>query len=254
MQHSHKLDFLIIGAQKCGTTSLFHYLAQHPGIMRPKKKEIHYFDFNYDKGTDWLFSFFPDKIKKPTKILLGEATPYYFVHPHVPARVHQLYPDVKLIALMRNPVERAYSHYHGRVRNGFEKRSFAEAVRNEEQRLAGEYGRMVNDEHYHSPLFQNFSYLARGRYYEQIMNWLEYFDLSNFLFIKSEDFFSDPGKTYLRVLKFLDIPEFSPDFSIKFRQASYNRMGPDIRMELNSYFAEHNEKLISLLGEPFRWD
>ena len=100
-------DFLIIGAQKCGTSSMFAYLNQHPQMKLPDVKEIHFFDLNYSNGLDWYTSHFPPA-SLSHRMVTGEASPYYLFHPHVPERVRLHCPDVKLVVMLRNPVDRAY--------------------------------------------------------------------------------------------------------------------------------------------------
>ncbi len=139
-------DFLIVGAARCGTSSLYHYLCQHPSIGRAQTKEVHYFDVNYDKSSLWYRAHFPTigakwlhgSREKP--FITGEATAYYLFHPHVPKRVFDLMPGVKVIALLRNPIDRAYSHSQRSVRRGREKISFEEATPREADPPPGENG------------------------------------------------------------------------------------------------------------------
>lgn len=103
------LQFLIIGAQKCGTSSLFYYLLQHPELALPEKKEIHFFDAKHQNGIGWYEDHFSHKKKADKQT--GEATPYYLFHPLVPQRIAIHYPQIKLIVLLRSPIDRAYSHF-----------------------------------------------------------------------------------------------------------------------------------------------
>ena len=103
-------DFVIIGAQKSGTSSLYDFVVQHPAILPAAKKELHYFSLGYKKGEYWYRLRFP--IRASQKLLSGEASPIYLFYPMVPGRMKKLLPDVKLIVILRNPVDRAYSHYH----------------------------------------------------------------------------------------------------------------------------------------------
>jgi len=136
-------DFLIIGAQRCGTTSLFNYLSQHPDIYPSFPKEVHYFSNYYKKGTAWYRSHFPltwqkkyRELVQGRKFMTGEATPYYFSHPHAPRRIFNALPKVRLFLLLRNPVDRAFSHYQYEVKMGIESLSFEEAIDKEEDRLS----------------------------------------------------------------------------------------------------------------------
>jgi hypothetical protein len=132
----NKPAFLIIGAQKAGTSSLFRYLSQHPDIRLPKRKELHFFDLQYSNGIDWYERLFPRK-KIIKRQITGEASPFYLFHPLVPERVFNHYPNIRLIVLLRNPVDRAYSHFHmERNRNAEPEDSFMRAVELEFDRIA----------------------------------------------------------------------------------------------------------------------
>ncbi|MEA3445693.1 MAG: sulfotransferase domain-containing protein, partial [Bacteroidota bacterium] len=192
-------DFIIIGAQKCGTTSLFAYLKQHSEIDLPEEKEIHYFDNKYDKGIEWYKSQFPDNSGK----ISGEATPYYLFHPHVKERIFKHCPNTKLIVMLRNSTDRAYSHFvMEKNRNNEPLLTFEDAIVAEPIRLEKEQNKINNDPKYCSKIHQRFSYLSRGKYYSQITEWLKYFPLERFLFIKSERFFMNPEKELHRVFYF----------------------------------------------------
>src|SRR5258706_8639865 len=129
-------DFLIIGGQRCGTSSLYYYLTEYPGIISASTKETHFFDEEFGKGTGWYRAQFPtffykDYVRKVHKreFRTGEGTPYYILYPHAPRRIAQITPNVKLIALLRNPVERAYSQYWIEMKAKFETWSFEDAIR-----------------------------------------------------------------------------------------------------------------------------
>lgn len=179
-------DVLIIGAQKAGTTSLFYYLAQHPGVSASRTKEVHYFDNAYDKGETWYRRHF--ERRRGTEIFV-EASPYYLYHPLAPARASALLPKAKLIVLLREPVSRAFSHYHHERARGFEPLSFEEAMNTEPQRLADSDARLARGEIGRSFEHQHFSYRSRGLYADQIERWLECFPASAFLFLKAEAMF-----------------------------------------------------------------
>ena len=120
-----KPNFLIIGAQRCGTTSLYNYLIQHPQIVPSSKKEVHFFDLNFHLGQSWYEKHFPEV---SDNILTGEASPYYIFHPLCPKRIFDYDPSVKLIVILRNPIDRAYSHYRHIVRLGHEPLKFEDAL------------------------------------------------------------------------------------------------------------------------------
>jgi hypothetical protein len=243
-------DFLIIGAQKAGTTSLASYLAAHPCVVSPRFKEVHYFDLNYGKGIDWYRSHFPLGRRRRLKSLLrgrrlraGDATPYYLLHPGVARRASDLIPAARIIILLRNPVDRAYSHYHHEVRLGMEPLSFEEAIDAETQRIAGEAERLEAQVSYESFNYQNFTYLARGIYSGQISRWLRYFRPAQFLVLSSEQFFKTPALEYGKVLKFLGLPKWElSSYPAEFA-GSYPPMPAAMRGPLTEYYAPHNRNL-----------
>ena len=254
-------DYLIIGAQRAGTTSLFKYLVQHPAVGRPfLGKGAHFFDTNYSPDLDAYRAYFPTTAYKwyvmasrRMGFVTGEGSPYYLAHPHAPQRIAEALPEVKLIALLRDPVERAYSHYQHEVARGFEDLAFDDALEQEPKRLAGEVERMRSDPSYNSFALQHHSYVSRGRYAEQLEVWYGLFPREQVLVLRSEDLFADPERVYLDVLRFLGVPAFSlPEYDV-FNPRKYSDMSTGTRQSLVAYFAEPNERLYDLMGVDFGW-
>ncbi|QTA90752.1 sulfotransferase domain-containing protein [Desulfonema magnum] len=231
-------NFILIGAQKSGTTSLYSYLIQHPRITPGYKKEVHFFDNpgHFRKGMPWYRAHFPAAFTQPGSFVTGEATPSYLCHPQVPERMYEAVPGVKLIVLLRNPVDRAYSQYHHRIRHGTETLPFELALKKEEHRFS--------------------SYLARGMYADQLQRWMSIFLREQFLILSTEDFFRNPRKTLLKVTAFLELPDWHPDPKMfkKYNSSHYSDMKPETRKYLADYFAPHNEKLYRYLGMDFKWE
>lgn len=254
-------DFLIIGTQKGGTTSLYAYLSQHPNIAPPFGKELHYFDLNYQRGLGWYRSSFPLQVYKhyyeqtqKQPLLTGEASPYYLFHPFAPQRVAALIPQVKLIVLLRNPVDRAFSHYYHEVKNGRESLSFEEAIDQEKERLPLELTHFEQDEHYYSYFHHRFAYLARGIYIDQLQKWQQYFSVNQLLVLKSEAFFSNPKETYRKVIDFLNLPHWYPDNFQRYNAGRYaDKLDPEIKQQLHNFYAPHNERLYEYLGRRLDW-
>jgi hypothetical protein len=254
-------DYLIIGAQRAGTTSLHRYLVQHPGVRTTlRTKGVHFFDTGYGRGMSWYASRFPTRLtawsvarRHGVELRTGEASPYYLFHPHVPARVAEHLPQVKLIALLRDPVVRAYSHYQHEVARGFETLSFEEAIEAEPARLVGETRRLLAGPLYNSFEHQHHSYLARGRYHEQLARWRALFDDRQLLVISSERFFREPEATFRRVLEFLELPAFAPDGFEKHNGYDYRRMGDAVHARLVEHYREPNRLLYESLGDDFGW-
>lgn len=255
-------DFIVIGGKKCGTSSLYNYLAEHPGVAPAFRKEVHFFDNNPGRrGTLFYRAYFPTSLYRRrvervrgTKLLTGEATPYYLFYPLAPRRVRDVVPDAKLIALLRNPVDRAYSHYHHEVRNGTEGLSFEEAIEREAERLGGEQERMLRSDGYDSASHRRYSYLSRGIYVDQIRNWRDHFPEEQLLILRSEDLFADPASVLSQTLDFLGLPPLEREEYSKDNKGSYLGMDPAIRGRLAEYFKPHNERLYKYLDRDFGWD
>lgn len=199
--------YLIIGVQKAGTSSLQAWLSSQKEVAAPRKKELHYFTFFYHLGLNWYRRMLQPKRGK----LNGEASPLYFFHPDVPARVADLNPKVKLIVLFREPAERAWSQYRMNVSRGEEPLEFAEALRVENQRIQTEAAAFPNARFTDGSAFQRYSYLNRGTYASQLKRWLEYFPLHRILLVKAEDLWANPQPELERVANFLGLED--PDYS-----------------------------------------
>ncbi len=252
-------DFYIIGAMKCGTTSLYMYLEPHPDVAPASEKEIHYFNTDRDLGLNYFKSHFPPRSSleaRDTPLgrqLVGEATPDYIFHPAAPRLCRELTPDAKLILLMRNPVDRAFSHWKQGHRFGFETESFETAIELEEARIGNAEAELLADPHHYSYAHHLYSYLARGYYAKQIKNWLQYFPKEQFMFIRAEDMFEDGLGVYQNVTRFLGISDWVPeDFSLKFKGVEGD-INPETREKLVEHFRPHNEELYELLGRDLGW-
>lgn len=127
-------DFLVVGAQRAGTTSLHEWLSSHPDVTASSRKELHFFDTGR-RSPNWYRSQFPIRNRRGSRPLLVESTPRYLVHPLAPQRIHALLPDVQLLILLRNPVDRALSAYRMAVLNGRESLGLMDALRARDARL-----------------------------------------------------------------------------------------------------------------------
>jgi hypothetical protein len=256
--------FMIIGAQKGGTTSLYRLLEKHPGILPAARKEIHFFDnvnHNFRFGINWYRAHFPTQIKqsytrwiRSQNTLTGEATPYYLFHPLAPERVFHATSKVKLIALLREPVARAYSHYQHNVRKGLERLTFEQAIALEEQRLKRDVERLHVDERYFSYNHMHYSYISRGLYLQQLIRWHRYFPKKQLLVIRSENFFTNPTEAYRQVVEFLEVPPWNLNQYPKYNDGGeYPDINPATKSRLADYFRPHNLELYKYLGIDFGW-
>lgn len=194
-------QFLIIGAQKAGTTSLFNWLLETGAVQSPMFKEVGYFDARWHWPIKYRGYF---EAKKPG-LLIGEATPSYLAFPEVPERVSSLIgPDCKIIAVLRDPVSRSVSHYFHERRLGFEKRDMYTAMTEEEGLLEEAFaqGTSASRRRY---ILTHFSYAYRSEYSKRLAPWLEQFNRENILIVNSEKMFMDPAKTIEAAAEFLSV-------------------------------------------------
>lgn len=253
-------DFVIISVERGGTTSLYRYITTHPCVDSAFRKEVHYFDLNFTEGLSWYRAHFPTRwraawvlARRRHRLLTGEASPYYLYHPRVPDRIRETLPEVRLIALLRNPVERAYSHYQLNRRQGKEPLSFEEAIGSEEERLRGEYQRLVDEAGYYSEKHYKFGYLTRGVYVDPLTRWRERFPGERLLVLRSEDLYRDPRETLSQVYSFLGLPKWEPGHFKPYNQKPYSAIDPKTRQKLLDYFEPHNRRLYEYLGRDFGW-
>ena len=255
-------SFLIIGAQRSGTTSLFRYLAQHPQVVPPLVKEVQFFSSSaFLKGPDWYRSNFPTtrdmqgRANQGATAVTFEATPYYLFHPLAASRVAAALPNAKIIVLLRNPADRAFSHYLHSVQRGIEPLGFDEALRAEEERLAGEAMRMGSDERYDSQRYRAFSYFARGVYVDQLTEWERRFSREQLLVLESEAMYRDPSATYRRVVEWLGLAPWEPPTFDVFERSNTvrNEMAASTHGQLARDYAPHNQRLREHLSTDFGW-
>lgn len=251
-------EFLIIGAQKSGSSSLHHYLSQHRQLSASYGKEVHFFDGglkpnidNFKKGLSWYRSNFPRTNTIGHQSKSFESSPLYLFNPIVPKRIFDTIPKVKLIAILRNPTERAISHYFHEKKLGYESLPIMDAFLAEEERLRP----VLERQEYKHTSFIHFSYKSRGLYYDQLKRYLQYFSIRNMLIINSDSFFTDPESTLRRVFRFIGVDdEYSVD-DLQVCNFSKNRtkVAPNIYKYLDEYYDSHNHLLYELIGENFNW-
>jgi len=261
-------DVLIIGAQKSGTSFLHRQLDRHADIKMARRfqreagrwqlhNEIHYFDARYERGLRWYsshFSLSPWQRCSRRGILFGEKTPKYLCDPRVPERVHRELPDAKLIVLLRNPVERAYSHYRMNARNKKLTASFEEVVNAEFMRWEGGARRLLETgqlEACENKVWNNL--LARGLYVIQLRRWMQHFPREQFLIIRSEDLFDQPAALYEGVLEFLGVRKQRLT-SFSSGKTEHPPMAPELRERLAGFFKPYNEALYAFLERDLGWD
>jgi hypothetical protein len=247
-------SFLILGTAKGGTTSLHRYLEEHPCVSSTLKKEVHFFDRFFDKGLPWYKTYFPLQYRN---LIAGDSTPYYLLYPHAPKRALACVPNAKLIVLLRNPIDRAYSFHNMNFKRPDvdEPLSFEEAIKAEPERLAGEMEKMIADETYVSYNYEHYSYLTGGTYIEQLKNWCKFFSKEQMLILKSEDLFRDPASIYQQVLEVLGLPIWNLKAYKNANPREYSSpLSSETRSCLTEYFQPYNEALYKYLGVDCHWN
>lgn len=249
--------FLVVGGKRCGSTSLYEYMIRHPSVVGTRaKKGTHYFDVNYPRGLGWYLSKFPSQRRfgRDATVVTGEASPYYMFHPLAPARIAATLPEVRLIAALRDPVERAWSHYRYSVQRGFETLPVDEALDREPQRLAGEVERMLADPAYQSYAHRHHTYLARGHYADDIEALHALFGVEQVLVLQSEALFADPATELRKVFRFLGLDDGVDLGPLRVYKAGRDQTMPAaVRHRLEEYYAEPNRHLAQLPGIELSW-
>lgn len=256
-------DFLIIGFVKCGTTSMYQYLTQHPNIFSAKGKEIDYFDRLYQRGLNWYRVAFSFKIQKSfvknflkKDFITGEATPRYIEHVHALERIKKTLPNAKFIVLLRNPIDRAFSHYNMNMTSEYEYLTFEDALKREKQRIQGRYEKMKRIENYYSWDYDLYGYLEHGVYIKNLKRWMNVFHREQFLILQTEEFKRNTSEVYNQALKFLNLPTHNLEEYPLHKKIDYKtrKMKKETRKELSEYFKPYNKELYKFLGKNFHWD
>ncbi|MCV0410556.1 sulfotransferase [Nitrosopumilus sp.] len=249
-------DFIIIGTARSGTTSLYYNICQHPCVLPAAYDELGFFDSNFHLGLNWYRSLFPTLFSKwivkhnKKFAITGEDTPFYIWSPTVAKRILKILPNVKLIVLFRNPIDRAYSNYHLGVRAGSENLSFEDAIQVELNRLNNKIESENELEKYTTPR----SYIVKGLYANQLKIWLELFNNEQLFIISTEDFESKPQETLDKIFDFLQIPKNHVVNPEKHKVASYPKMKSETRKFLIDFYKKPNAELFSMIGREFDWD
>ena len=245
--------FIIIGSQKAATSTLHYYLSKNSNIQRPPIKEAQFFNMNYDRGIPYYKSIFP--IHKVGKVTF-ETTPDYLSHPLAPRLCHQLLPDIKLVVTLRNPVERAFSHFNFVKNYGGEAVdvSFEQGLELEQQRIDDALDLMAKDRYNSARLLSRYGYRRNGEYASHLKTWLHYYPIDQFYFIDFEDIKNDVNTVMRNLCDFLELP-FEPIKSktIKNKSVYKEVMNDKLLVALKNHYASHNENLYKLIGKKYQW-
>jgi len=251
-------SFLIVGAQRAGTTTLYRVLSDHPQVARPTvTKGIGYFDVKYARGPRWYGGQFPlawrARRKHGPDVVTFESSGYYLFHPLAAARIARDLPDIRVVVLVREPVERAYSAHRHEQARGYETESFEAALALEEERTAGEVEKIVADPSYESFHHRHHAYLARSRYSEQIDRLIELLGADRVCILDAGAFFDDPAAEFERLRSWLGLSDWEPGTVEQWNARPRSPMPEELRQRLDRYFEPYDARLAEQMGRTPSW-
>jgi hypothetical protein len=249
-------NFLILGTQKGGSTSLYDHIGLHPDVAVSPRKEINYFSNEHQRGEYWYRMFFP--FKNSSLTFCGEASPAYIINPYAAGRIRKLIPDCRLIVLLRNPVERAISHYYHSFKKGRETLPLMDALQQESTRIDDEWATILNDKNYTSRAHNVYSYCQRGKYADQLLRYFEHFDRDQILIIDSDDFFSQPQETMRLVFDFVGVNQPDEAYFEQLKPRNVNPLKKDVDVAAYRYLLDYyripNQELYRITGVNYNWE
>lgn len=252
---------LLVGTQRGGTTSMFRALRQHPAFTGPiYRKGVHYFDVEYERGLDWYLGHFPLRSTVARRarragglMTVGEASPFYMAHPLAAHRIGADLPDVKVVVLVRDPIERAYSAHAHELARGFETEDFETAISLESERLAGESDRIVADPGYRSHAMRHQGYMFRGHYVDQLRRLEQHLDRERILVLDSHRYFEHPEREFGRLLEFLGLAPHDGVVHDRHNARPRLPLSEAIHDRLGEHFAPYDAALAEWLGWEPSW-
>ena len=247
-------DFLVIGGKRCGTTTLYEFLRQHPSISNPPFDHMGFFDDNYRLGIDYYRSFFPIKNKRNDLMLNYDVTTSYLANPHVPERMHKHMPNVKLIILLRNPTTRAWSEYNSNLRTNKNLGTFESYIENEFDDLKNyNFFDKVNKNDYElTDPTKNF--LKKGLYVYYLKKWFNLFPKKNFLILPTEIFAENENYVFKKIFEFLDLSNHEIKNLKRMEKVTYrNTLNPETKIKLDKFFVSPNKELFQIIDQKFDW-
>ncbi len=254
-------SFVLAGGQRCGTTSLFRALLDHPAVLQPvHHKGVNYFDVQYGRGPAWYRGHFPLRSLAALRTrrtdeppMTFDASGYYLYHPHAAARLARDLPEVKVVVLLRDPVERAFSAYRHELARGFETESFERALDLEDERVEPELQRMLADPSYQSAAHRHHSYRRRGQYAEQLQRFVDGLGHDRLLVLESADFFAFPEVEYRRLTDFLGLSPHTPAHFERWNARPGSGLPDAVRARLSTAYEPHDAALAALTGSIPSW-
>jgi hypothetical protein len=249
---------IVIGAQRSGTTTLFRLLEQHPQLVRPTlSKGTGYFDDAYAKGRRWYQAHFPlrmvGRLTKGPHAKTFEISGYYMFHPLAAERMARTLPGAHVVAMVRDPVERAYSAYRHEYARGFEDLEFAEALAREDERTAGEAEKLARGDGYVSYAHRHHAYRQRSEYAPQLQRYISEFGAERVHIIDAESFFADPGGEFVRLQQALGLEVWRPEKVERWNARAGDALPEEERALMLKKFERFDENLAKIMGGTPSW-
>ena len=247
-------SFIVVGAQRCGSTTLFRLLSEHPDVVRPTaSKGIGYFDVNYGRGLRWYRGHFPLAAGHGPDKVTFESSGYYSFHPLAAGRMATDLPGVRAVMLVRDPVERAHSAYKHEAARGFEDLDFAGALEAEAGGLDGEVERMVADPDYQSFEHRHHAYVGRGRYAEQVARLDAELGRDHVHLVDADRFFADPRTTFGELTDWLGLRPWDAPSVPQANARPGDLLSEELRDRLRRCFEDSDEALAARMGRAPSW-
>ena len=251
-------DFLVVGAQRAGTTTLYRLLSAHPGVVRPTaSKGIGYFDLRYARGLRWYVAHFPlrwkAKDREGRRRLAFESSGYYLFHPLAAGRIARDLPDVRVVVAVRDPVQRAYSAWKHERARGFEDEEFEKALALEGERLAGEEARFAADPLHRSFSHRHHAYLGRSQYSEQIQRYVDALGPDRVHVFDADRFFTEPAAEFAALQEWLGLPVQPTEEVEKLNARPGPSLDDELEARLRAHFAPYDAELARLMGRRPSW-
>jgi hypothetical protein len=265
-------DFLVAGGKRCGTTSLYFHLLAHPDNlpMFPSARHLpkardgkgpHFFDQHFERGPAWYLSHFPSTFERDRharatgqRPVTGEASPYSLYHPLAPTRARALFPDLKIIFMLRDPVQRTHSHWREQTRNGVETLGLRDAIAAEPSRVGEDELLLRTGEIARSYAHENQSYVGQSEYVIGLRRWLEHYPRDRVLVLFSEHYFVDPAAVVSEIYGFLGLRPVQVPSAARLNAAPPNPLPADMDQRLRAHFMPLNDELSALLDRRLPWD
>ncbi|CAN5643343.1 hypothetical protein BH11ACT8_BH11ACT8_16270 [soil metagenome] len=251
-------SIIVVGAQRAGTTTLFRLLEAHPQLVRPTlSKGTGYFDDGYDRSWHWYQGHFP--LRRPGPVpsagqpVTFECSGYYLFHPLAAARIASDLPDVRVVVLVRDPVERAFSAHRHELARGYETLPLADALAAEGIRTAGESVKLERTPGYRSFAHRHHAYVQRGEYAHQVRRFRTALGADRVHVLDADLFFADPRRQFAGLQQALGLSTWLPAEVAVSNARPGPPADPDLRGRLMRHFEPHDSELGELLGEVPSW-